>query len=161
MFVWFSKSDNCIVYYFNILILFNILCSLILYVINYIESLHDTFASKSHGLDYLFEVSPKSVEDCSVDMDVNTSSPKSFEDMSVKQIFVQDDIAEKLHKILSKFAELVNKVRIKLNAKKVSVEDLRCYLLSSINLKISHDITTINEVFAILNPHLCYSLLLP
>ena len=102
------------------------------------------------------EASPKSVEDCSVDMEVNTSSPKSLEYISIKQLFVQDDIAEKVHKILSKFAELVNKVRIKLNAKKVSVEDLRCYLLSSINLKISHDITTINEVFAILNPHFCF-----
>ena len=98
----------------------------------------------------------KSVEDGGSGVEVNTFSPKSMEDISIKQLFVQDDIAEKLHKILSKFAELVNKVRIKLNAKKVSVEDLRCYFLSSINLKISRDITTINEVFVILNPHFCF-----
>ena len=102
------------------------------------------------------EACPKSVEDGGSGVEVNTFSPKSIDDISIKQLFVQDDIAEKLHKILSKFAELVNKVRIKLNAKKVSVEDLRCYFLSSISLKISRDITTIDEVFVILNPHFCF-----
>ena len=85
------------------------------------------------------EASPKSVEDDSTYKEVNTSSPKSMEDVSTKKFFVQDNIAIKLDRILSKFAVLVNAVRRQLNVKKVSVEDLRCYILSTLKLKVSHD----------------------
>ena len=93
----------------------------------------------------------------SIDMEVNTPSPKSVQDVPIKlkQYFVKDDVAIELDRILSKFAALVNAVRRKL-VRKVSVNDLRCYIFNSLKLRISRDITTVDEVFTILNPQFCF-----
>ena len=102
------------------------------------------------------EASPKSIEDGSTGMEVNTASPKSMDDVSTKQYFVQDNIVVKLDRVLSMFAALENNVRRQLNVKNVTVEDLRCYFRRYLNLDVSPDITTVSDVFKILNPHFCF-----
>ena len=68
---------------------------------------------------------------------------------------VKVSTVRKLEKLHVKFAKLVDDVREQLNAK-VSVDSLRTFIRVHLQLEISLEITSINEVFEILCPHFCF-----
>ena len=98
-----------------------------------------------------------SIDDNNSDIEV-TPSPK-FVDIVSRNVYsteVEECTVRELQRLHSKFSLLVDNVREYFNAKSFLVENLRTYFRIHLQLEISNEITTINDVFEILYPHFCF-----
>ena len=91
--------------------------------------------------------------------DIEVTPSSKFVDIVSRNVYsieVEESTVRELQRLHSKFSLLVDNVREQLNAKSFLVENLRTYFRVHLQLEISNEITSINDVFETLYPYFCF-----